>query len=393
MEERSTRGTPSSHGLRVTGGTDEYLQQVLRRCPALLRPYMPHALSFSGYASSGVAAVRGAVAPAWLLHSTETPVVLSDGGTVSLDWWPFHGDSARPVVALLLPGLGSSSRSIYIRMAMDRFSKAGLRPVALNYRGVEHLEPTSQRLAAADAWRDLPEVLRAVKDAHPGSVVVAVGYSMGGVILARYLGESGIDCGISAAVTVSAPLDYQEHHRKLLGQKKLSFVLSLPLKAWFLSKRHEFRRHLPNFRLADALRSGSLHGLIEAVLCESNGYASAEEYFRINDPTPLLQRVACPMLVITATDDPIVGPDITPYAAIRGNNRILLAETDKGGHLGWGGLSTRWGPTLSASWADLVAAQFLSAAASFGGESSEAHLSRLSSDGSCLLQSLPMSRL
>lgn len=346
----------------LEGGQDEAVRKALQHCRALRRAYWPvPGISLSGLASSALAAVRGVPAPKGQLSSAEETLRLADGGTISLDWWPgSKKEDGRPVV-LVLPGLGSSSRSLYIRIAMARLHRAGLAPVALNYRGVAHLEPTSRRIASADSWKDLPEVVARVASTRPGAPLCALGYSMGGVMLARYLGETGHASGISAGALVSAPLAYEIHGRKLQNQKKLSFAMALPLKAWFVTKRRQFMQLMPTMRLQEVLRARSLHEMIDAVLCESNGYSKADDYFKENDPTPVLPNITCPLLVLNAVDDPLVGPELTPYEAIKKNSRILLAETSTGGHLGWGGLSKRWGPHAATSWADDASGQFLRA--------------------------------
>eukprot|EP00971_Amphidinium_carterae_P098069 1940418-Amphidinium_carterae.1 len=107
--------------LLTSDGNDAALRELIAHCPALQRPYWPHALQLHWLISSMFAAVKAApiFKPAGTL---EEKLVLKDGGTVSLDWW-LRADR-RPVV-LLLPGLGNSSRSAYIREAMARFDAAG----------------------------------------------------------------------------------------------------------------------------------------------------------------------------------------------------------------------------------------------------------------------------
>jgi len=90
-------------------------------------------------------------------------------------------------------------------------------------------------------------------------------------------------------------------------------------------------------------------------------YADVGDFFRSNDPTPTMHQVACPLLLINALDDPLVGPDLTPYDKIARNPNIALVETTRGGHMGWGGLSQLWGPTFTTSWANTVCCQFLTA--------------------------------
>jgi len=348
----------------------EDLQQLLldEAGAALREPYWPHILHWHWTFSSFLAAVRAApLPPSFRRSSEEQLLVLRDGGTVGLDWWgsvpvptPAGGSIDSRPVALVLPGMANSSLSWYIRRCMERFARAGFRPVALNYRGVEHMPITSPRLGCADTWKDLPEVLVAVRAAvgSASARIVAVGFSMGGTILAKYLGEMSGASGIQAAVIISPPLSYPAHQQELENRPVLSFAMALPLKLWLWSKRAQLAEHLPEIKMSKILRSTSLLELAGTFLvCQ--GYTDVSAYFRENDPEPVLRYIETPMLIVAATDDPLAFP--IPREAIRRNPKLLLAETDGGGHLGWAGWTTAsMGATMAGpSWADSMAARFL----------------------------------
>lgn len=351
----------------VCGQDAEELQQLLldEAGAALREPYRPHLLHWHWTLSSLLACVRAVpLPPSWRRGSEERLLVLSDGGTVGLDWWgaapsPGAGASDRRPVALVLPGMANSSLSWYIRRCMERCTRAGFRAVALNYRGVEHMPITSPRLGAADSWRDLPEVLAAIRAAVGASPrVVAIGFSMGGTILAKYLGELGPDAGVDAAVAVSPPLAYPAHEQELERRWLLSAVMAVPLKLWLLQKRAQLAVHLPEVTMSKVLRATSLLELA-GTFTKANGYPDVSAYFRENDPEPSLKRIERPLLIIAATDDPLVFP--IPRDEIRRNPKLLLAETDGGGHLGWAGTAAmNMGAIMAGpSWADSMAVRFL----------------------------------
>merc|ERR1712187_323969 len=116
--------------------------------------------------------------------------------------------------------------------------------------------------------------------------------------------------------------------------------------------------HLPEWQLGKAMGSSSLLQLAGTFL-PFHGYQDVEAYFRENDPEPVLQHIECPLLVLAAKDDPLVLP--VPREAIRRNRRIILAETEGGGHLGWAGWSSiGLGATMvGPSWADSAATRVL----------------------------------
>lgn len=343
----------------------ELAKELLAYCAALRKSYWPHGLHLHWMVPCAIGAVKSLPVPSFARkHSHEVPLILADGGTVSLDWWcdcwpPLEqtstGECPRPVV-LVLPGLGNSSRSLYIRETMARLDAGGFQAVGLNYRCVEHLPMTAARVAAGDSWQDLPEVIAEIQSTCPGAPIYALAYSMGGTMLTRYLGVSGADTPIRAAIAVSAPLAYEAHGRALLEAPFLSFVMTLPLKKWLWEKRRQVESLMPGRRIWDFMRCRSLHDMLQ-LIGPAHGFNSPEEYFRVNDPEATMPSICRPLLLISAADDPLIQP--VPYAAVRSNASIVMAETDGGGHLGWAGARAGWGPTLSGSWADSLALQFL----------------------------------
>ncbi|CAJ1373133.1 unnamed protein product [Effrenium voratum] len=328
---------------------DEELGQALRR------RYWPHWLHLGWIASTFGAALKGIPVLKSLRVSEERELTLKDGGTVSLDWW--RGlKTGRPVV-LVLPGMANSSRSIYVRYTMAKLEEAGFQAVAMNYRAVEHLEITSPRLGCADSWKDLPEVLDVIEAACPGQPILAMGFSMGGTILTKYLGETGAGSRLRAAVAVSCPMAYPEHYAELERRKFLSFLMAQPLKMWLWKKREQVAKQWPHCDMKQVMLSTSLL-TVAGYFFEHQGYHNVEEYFRQNDPEPVLSRIACPVLILGAKDDPLMQP--VPRETIRQNPRLLLVETKDGGHMGWAGWG-QLGPSIfGASWADGLAARFLS---------------------------------
>eukprot|EP00435_Cladocopium_sp_Y103_P039367 s1037_g10.t1 len=253
---RRSRAMVSNPELR---GDDQELQQLLedeQLGAALRRSYVPHWLHLGWISSTAGAAVKGIPIPQSLKNSEEKIFQLKDGGTVSLDWWQ-QQRSDRPVV-LVLPGMANSSRSIYIRYTMARLDEAGFQAVAMNYRAVEHLEITSPHLGCADTWKDLPEVLDVIEETCPKQPIFAMGFSMGGTILTKYLGEQGENCRIRAAVAVSCPLAYPAHQAELEKRKVLSFLMAQPLKLWLFKKRAQIAKLWPHCEMSQVMSSGSL---------------------------------------------------------------------------------------------------------------------------------------
>lgn len=333
--------------------------------PHLTRSYWPFPpiSSWCGPASGWASTLWAAARQPPPVATTMETLHLPDGGRVQLDW--FRGECAvgsTDTLALLLPGLGNDSSTGFIRQAAAALAGAGVVPVTLNYRGVLG-ELSSGRLGCMDSWQDLDLVVARLIALGPRRVV-GVGWSMGGVILARYLGQATpLSKHIAQAVTLSAPLDTSAQlkwMKQTLRGQGLDTVLGIGLLLKLLLQQQGVLNHLKEYGIGwrETLRIRRLTDADELIVCPMNGYSSVEDYYYRNNPAPLLHKIKLQMLVVHASDDPVVPAELIPRAEIASNSHIILARTQHGGHLGW---TSKQG-VGGVSWADGLMVNFFKAA-------------------------------
>lgn len=332
-------------------------KQALLDCLALLRPYWPHPfLRLSGLLSTAMSGLRSKPSGK---GKEEEVLVLPDGGTVSLVWT--HRVGGGKGVVLILPGLNNSSDTPYIQQASHSLHRKGFSTVVLNYRGVGGRPLNSLRVGCADSWLDFPSVLAHIRKRYTSARMFALGFSMGGGMLVRYLGEHAALCAIEAAVAVSAPLNFTYNARFLENgflQRLVNFAMTLPIKVSMYKQRTWLEKSAAKGVDKWAiLRALSLREIEERSICLLHGYKDAEEYYSKNDGGAVLDRVAVPLLIVTSDDDPVVQADLTPMDKVRDNPNVILAVTRSGGHLGWTNKGLSLGPS---TWLDSVCTQFLS---------------------------------
>lgn len=73
------------------------------------------------------------------------------------------------------------------------------------------------------------------------------------------------------------------------------------------------------------------------------GYTTVNNYYRDASSCRFIEHVRVPLLCFNALDDPIAVEESIPYDEIKINPYVVLATTDKGGHLGW--FEHSWQPT------------------------------------------------
>ncbi|KAG8469148.1 hypothetical protein KFE25_007666 [Diacronema lutheri] len=342
--------------------TDEARALVAACAEHLLRAHSPHVLfELAGELASGAMLLR----PPPLKHGSREShdVRLADGGTARLDWEHPAGGAARARGAILiLPGLNNSSRSAYVQHTMAHLRRSGLSAACLDYRGVGGQALTSSRVGCADSWRDLPAAIDAMRAllsrASNGEVPLgAIGFSMGGTLLTKFLSVCGARSPFCAAVTVSSPFALTAAMRTLEGSavaRAMNFGLTQLAKLTFAAHGAS-RAHLHGIDWPAFVRSVTLRALEESVICKLHGYEDAEHYYAANRPD--FARLATPLLCLHAEDDPIVAIGDAPLREMLANPQVAVAVTRRGGHLGWTGGT--FSAPCSPTWSDLVAARHL----------------------------------
>ena len=344
---------------------------VLRRLVAAIGDLLrvgraPSAFELNGLLST-VSIVLRLPPLRWPGDVCEQELTLDDGGLVRLTWsLPAEGRAAAGAV-LVLPGLNNSSGWAFVRHAMARLSADGFAACCLDYRGVGGLPLKSGRLGAMDSWRDLAQVLEAVRRGPPGRAaglpLFALGFSMGGLMLAKHL-STGRGPPVRAAATVSSPLEPLASVACFEGSlafRAVNAATTQGLKLNFLAgwaHHASTRRHVAAAIDWHALLTAcSLREAEEALLCPLHGYADANAYYRAC--TPDIEAIATPLLVIHAEDDPVIGLSSVPLARLAQNPHVLTVVTPRGGHLGYGAADGAL--PCAPSWSDELVARWFAA--------------------------------
>jgi uncharacterized protein len=247
-----------------------------------------------------------------------------------------RGDA--PVRLLVLHGLEGTVRSHYLRGMLARARNHGWAADALIFRGCNGEVNRVPRMYHSGETTDLDFVVHRLVSEHPGQPLVLAGFSLGGNVLLKWLGERGKDLPteVRAAVAVSVPFDLEQGARKLeRGFSRLytwHFLKSLRRKA--LAKL----RHFPGLFDAHALaRATSLYEFDDCVTSPVHGFASAHDYYSRSSSKQFLPGIRRPTLLISSYDDPFLPPEVlNDVLMVARNNGSIQAEFHtKGGHVGF----------------------------------------------------------
>jgi len=284
-------------------------------------------------------------------------VVTSDGDFVDLDW-AAAAPAGAPIL-LVLHGLEGSSRSHYAIGLMHQAMERGWRAVALNFRSCSGDLNRLLPFYHSGHTADLDEVVRLLVDREPGTRLGAVGVSLGGNVLLKWLGERGAEApeALVGAVAISAPFNLTPCAEALdRGFCRLvytaHFLGTMRAKVRLKAARDPGLEEIVDLTLAR--RSRTFAEYDRAVTAPLNGFADERDYWERASSAPYLSRIRRPTLLVSALDDPIVPRHALPDPAEL--PACVHAEfIPRGGHAAF--LEGR--PWRVRSWAERRAVEFL----------------------------------
>jgi hypothetical protein len=265
---------------------------------------------------------------------------LEDGDFLDLDWHGPH--SAEAPLVLVLHGLTGSSSSHYALGLQQALTTRGWASVALNWRGCSGEPNLLARGYHSGASDDLAETVRHLRAQRPLTPLYVVGYSLGGNVLLKYLGESGDDSQVQGAVAVSVPFRLDQCADRLgLGFSRIYQAHFMnQMVAYVKTKQRLFAHKGMADRLSTLDQLGTLEGMRTfwdfdgRITAPLHGFSDAQDYYTHSSSRYFLGRIATPTLIIQAADDPFVFRHSLPEATEL-SPHIEFELHEHGGHVGF----------------------------------------------------------
>ena len=274
-----------------------------------------------------------------------------DGDELVLDH--VDGPEGNPRV-LLLHGLEGSSYSVYIQGFLREIASRGWKGTALNFRScardpcaLSRMLPNRRaRLYHSGETSDLDFVARTLAAREPGTALLAIGVSLGGNVLLKWLGEQGTAFPVAAAAAVSTPYDLGASARHLetrLGRVYVGrFLATLRGKAFEAARR--FPEAAGRIDLERTRSARSFWEFDDAANAPLHGFAGADDYYRRASSLGFLPQIVAPTLCLSAEDDPFLPPEALARARAAASAAVTFATTPRGGHIGWISGPAPWRP-------------------------------------------------
>ncbi len=292
--------------------------------PVLPSTFSPPLILRNGH----VQTVLGAVLPRLRVPPCKRErLELPDGDFLDLDWMR----AGHRRVAILSHGLEGNSRNSDIRGLAAALNAGGWDALAWNFRGCSGEENRLARFYHSGETLDLAAVIAHAAERYAD--LALVGFSLGGNMTLKYLGEGPAHPAIRAAAAVSVPVDLASSARALdrkrsnriyLGRFMKSLISKVEAKAIRFPIDLSGIRSIRSFAEFDDRYTARIHG-----------FRDAEDYWAQSSARQFLPGIRVPTLLLNSLDDPFLTPESFPIPEAENNPHLSLECPAHGGHLGF----------------------------------------------------------
>jgi predicted alpha/beta-fold hydrolase len=268
------------------------------------------------------------------LHLRREVLKLPDGDETAVDWVvETEGTPKSAPLLIILHGLESSAESAYARMLMQAAATRQWRCCVLHFRDCGDYRNILPRRYHAGETNDVRYFVAKLEREGQFGPMVAAGYSLGGNVLLKYLGESGAGCPLKGAAAVCVPLDLHACADALNKGISKGYQRYL-LKRMKRSVTRKFDRHTAAFDWEKAMAAKTFAEFDDAVTAPLHGFAHKDDYYDRCSSIRFLKHIERPTLIVNALDDPFMTPDVIPGPEALSEN-VILEISEHGGHVGF----------------------------------------------------------
>jgi predicted alpha/beta-fold hydrolase len=260
-------------------------------------------------------------------------------------------------MVLLVHGLGGSFDSAYMRRYASRFVGAGWLSFRLNLRGAGEGSSLSAGLYNAGSSADLAAVADSLTRIYPDHPLVIAGFSIGGNILLKYLGEPELPkpAVLAGGIAVCPPVDLAACASNLSRGRNVLYGLK-----FVTILRLEARKH-PRLQVDPAalslFRPMTLVRFDDLATAPAGGFQSGTEYYDRCSAKGFLKAIETPTMLLATDDDPFIPR--SSYDDLDLGAGVTMRITRGGGHMGY--LSADKTPHGDHRWLDYAVVEYAAA--------------------------------
>jgi hypothetical protein len=254
---------------------------------------------------------------------------LIDGDFLDLGWARLGADR----LVILSHGLEGSSDARYIRGMAAALNAAEWDVLVWDFRGCSQETNRLPRLYHSGETGDLGAVIDCAAARY--SRIALVGFSLGGNLILKYLGESSPHPALVGAAAISAPLDLAATARALDRQWSKRIYRDSLIQSLIAKIEAKAVRFPDKFDVSGVRMIRTFEAFDDRYTAPIHGFRDAKDYWEQTSARQFLHRITVPTLILNACDDPLLTAESFPVAEAEANQCLFLEMPKSGGHLGF----------------------------------------------------------
>jgi len=251
-----------------------------------------------------------------------------DNDFIDVDYYDIHSEKT----VILCHGLEGNAHKPYIKGMVNILLKYGYNCIAWNFRGCSGITNNHAYSYHSGATEDLTLVINNTIEKFPKTDLFLIGFSLGGNLILKYLGERPQHLSIKRAVAISTPLDLHSSCEEISKSSNFLYTIRFlhTLKKKIKIKAKIFPEEI-NLTHIDAIKD--LQEFDDVYTAPLHGFRNAMDYYSKCSSIHFLDNINIPTLLINALNDPFLSSKCYPRNI---NEKYITYDYPlNGGHMGF----------------------------------------------------------
>ena len=225
----------------------------------------------------------------------------------------------------------------YVKGMVKAFNRRGWDGLGLNFRSCSGEMNRKLQAYHSGETNDIQTVLNHVFEKDKYKEIVLVGFSLGGNVVLKYVGENGTHVSpiIKKAVAISVPCDLAPSSKNL-DQNWANWMYQRRFMRYLNEKlRHKLEQFPSELSLPNGRYPRNFKEFDDQVTAPIFGFKNGADYYAQANCKQYLPTIAIPTLLINAADDSFLTETCYPYEIAENHKAFHLDVPTYGGHVGF----------------------------------------------------------
>ena len=224
---------------------------------------------------------------------------------------------------------------LQLKTSLKTIIQNGWDVAAMNHRGCSGEENRLYKSYHSGRTQDLNELIQHISTTMQYQKIALIGFSLGGNLLLKYLGETSVISNkIAAGIAISAPIHLHSSLLRLMQKENLPYTLT-----FLRDLRKKYKRKMKLFpEIMTKEKLNSIKTLLDfdtIYTAPAHGFKDAAEYYKKSSALPFLPHIKHPVLLLNAANDSFLAAPCFPFDIAKDCENVFLEVPSTGGHVGF----------------------------------------------------------